>query len=291
MIISRLNGGLGNQLFQYAFGRALSLELRTELALDTSLLQTISKSTTRRDFALDVFAIQARTATAAESLKCRRAVRFGPLAKWATGFSVLKESPANYPVALKEVRDNTALAGYWQSETCFGAHATPIGKELAPNRELSLRSGALVRDITIGSSVAVHVRRGDYVSLPAAARFHGTLPISYYQKAARRVIDQESQPLWVVFSDDVQWCRDALKFPQGEVLFVDHNQGADAWQDLYLMSLCKHHIIANSSFSWWGAWLSEQRGYANQMIHAPTHWFNRGDPYARFRIPQRWARV
>jgi hypothetical protein len=291
MIISRLNGGLGNQMFQYAFGRALSLKLGVELVLDTSLLDTVRRSVTPREFALDAFRIQARAATEAESRKCRRATWLGPLSRWSTGLTVLKESPASYPLSLRANQDNMVLAGYWQSETCFEVHSSRISEEFTPNRKLSKRSEAAAREIASNPSVAVHVRRGDYVSLPAAAQFHGTLPISYYEQAAQVIVGRLTHPLWVVFSDDVEWCRKALGFLEGHVKFIDHNQGADSWQDLQLMSLCQHHIIANSSFSWWGAWLSEQRGYAGQMIHAPKQWFNRNDAYAQFRIPRRWTRV
>lgn len=290
MIISRLDGGLGNQMFQYAFGRALSLERRVELVLDASPLNTARRSVTPRNFALDPFAIQARTATERESLKCYRATRW-PFYGWAIGLTVLKETPASYPVSLPGSQNDMVLAGYWQSETCFDAYANRISEELKPNRDLSKRSEAAAREIADSSSVAIHVRRGDYVSLPAAARFHGTLPISYYEQAAQMIVDRLANPLWVVFSDDLEWCREALSFLNGDVRFIDHNQGPDSWQDLHLMSLCRHHIIANSSFSWWGAWLSEQRGHAGQMIHAPKHWFNGSDPYAQFRIPRRWTRI
>jgi len=291
MIISRLNGGLGNQMFQYAFGRSLALELGVELALDTSLLATARKSTTPRNFALDAFAIHARAATEAESLNCDRATRWVPFSRWTSGFTVLRESPASYPAKLRADKKDMILEGYWQSEICFDAHASRISEEFRPRRDLSRRSEAAAREISGSSAVAIHVRRGDYVSLAAAARFHGALPISYYEQAAGMIRSKETHPLWIVFSDDVEWCREALSFLSGELRFVDHNQGPDSWQDLHLMSLCRHHIIANSSFSWWGAWLSEQRGYSGQMIHAPKRWFRGKDPYAKFRIPERWTRV
>ncbi|VTU34027.1 Glycosyl transferase family 11 [Variovorax sp. SRS16] len=291
MIISRLNGGLGNQLFQYACGRAFSLASGAELVLDLSALESTSRRVTRRHYELSAYAIHARPATRAEALKCRRAMRWGRPGAWMTRLDVLTESPALYPNLLRETRGDTLLAGFWQSETCFARYATEISQDLVPLRALSSQSQKLSEAVASRPSAAIHVRRGDYVNLPSAARFHGTLPMAYYQEAARRIEDRHGQPLWVVFSDDIAWCRGALNFLHGEIVFVDHNQGLDAWQDLQLMSLCRHHIIANSSFSWWGAWLSERRGRAEQMICAPSAWFVHDDPYAQYRIPKRWTRV
>jgi hypothetical protein len=292
VIISRLNGGLGNQLFQYACGRALSLASGVELVLDLSRLGGVDKRITRRDYELGIYALCARATTPIEALNCRRALRWGRLSAWMAGLDVWVEAPSLYLNLQREVRKDTLLAGFWQSELCFANYAAEIWQELMPvHGELSAQSTELVEPLTTGCSVAIHVRRGDYVSLRSAAQFHGTLPASYYQETMQRIKASYTQPLWVVFSDDIEWCRDALPFLGATVLFVDHNQGRDAWQDLYLMSLCKHHIIANSSFSWWGAWLSEQRGYIGQMIYAPRHWFKRADPYALFRVPERWKRI
>lgn len=259
--------------------------------LDLSGLQAGNRKVTRRDYELDAYAIQARTATPGEAQKCRRAMRWSKLGARITGMDVLIESPRLYSNLLRELRSDTVLAGFWQSEICFASCATGIHEELVPRRELSKQNQELAQVIAAAPSVAVHVRRGDYVSLQSAAKFHGTLPMTYYQEAARRIQDRHDRPLWVVFSDDIEWCRGALSFLGSSAMFVGHNQGANAWQDLHLMSLCQHHIIANSSFSWWGAWLSERRGRAEQMIHAPARWFVKSDPYAEYRIPQRWARL
>jgi hypothetical protein len=292
VVISRLDGGLGNQLFQYACGRALSLASGAELVLDRSGLGGVDPRITRRDYELDVYAIRARAATSAEALSCRRALRWGALGAWMTGLAVWRETPSLYPDLPREVLKDTLLSGFWQSELCFAGHAAAICEELVPvHGELSARSRELIEPLTSRSSVAVHVRRGDYVSLRSAARFHGALPLAYYQQAAQRIRARIAQPLWVVFSDDIAWCRDALAFLGDDILFVSHNQGVAAWQDLHLMSLCHHHIMANSSFSWWGAWLSERRGYVDPMIHAPVAWLVKDDPYARYRIPSRWTRI
>jgi hypothetical protein len=287
LVISRLNGGLGNQLFQYAYGRAISLNSGADLALDRSLLEVADGTVTHRNYELDVYGIRARDATPNELRRSRRAMRW----PWLSDMKMRTDSPRLYSELLCKPQRDTLLVGFWQSEMCFVSYAAEIAEELTPRRALSAQSNDLAQIARASPSVAVHVRRGDYVSLQAAAKFHGTLPLSYYQRAARRIQDHEERPCWFVFSDDIEWCRDALLFLGESAIFVGHNQGRDAWQDLHLMSLCQHHIIANSSFSWWGAWLSERRGRVGQMIHAPARWFTKSDPFAEYRIPQRWTKL
>jgi hypothetical protein len=282
---------MGNQLFQYACGRAFALASGGQLVLDVSQLHAINERVTRRDFELDVFGIKARLATAEEMSKTRYATRWGRVGAWMTGLEVRAEAPNLYPNVVHQVRRDTVLEGYWQSEACFAAYAKDIHADLIEQRELSEQSQRIAHIVASAPSVAIHVRRGDYVSLLSAARFHGALPLAYYQQAAQHIQSLDRNVLWVVFSDDIEWCRSALSFLGSTALFVDHNHGCDAWQDLHLMSLCQHHIIANSSFSWWGAWLSERRNRRNQFICAPAKWFVRRDPYADFRIPKRWTRL
>lgn len=291
IIISRLNGGLGNQLFQYACGRAFSLASGGQLVLDISRLHASNDRFTRREYELDVFDIKARFATWEEMSKSRYATHWGRVGAWMTGLEARIEAPRLYPNVLHQVVHDTVLEGYWQSEICFAAYAKEIHTDLITQRKLSAQSERIAHIVAAAPSVAIHVRRGDYVSLPSAAQFHGALPLAYYREAAQRIRALDRNVLWVVFSDDIEWCRGALSFLGSTPLFVDHNHGCDAWQDLQLMSLCQHHIIANSSFSWWGAWLSERRDRRDHFIYAPVKWFVRPDPYADFRIPTRWTRL
>jgi hypothetical protein len=291
ILISRLNGGLGNQLFQYACGRSISLASGVQLVLDASGLQSINHRVTRRDFELDVYGIKARTTTIEEGAKCRRAARWGKIGAWIAGLELVTEAPDVYPNLRHPIECDTVLEGFWQSENCFASHSEDIRADLTPQRELSEQSRRIAQFLEAAPSVAIHVRRGDYVSLQSAARFHGTLPLTYYMEAAQRIRAHDRDAHWVVFSDDIEWCRSTLSFLDAPPLFVDHNQDRDAWQDLHLMSLCRHHIIANSSFSWWGAWLSERHDRKDQMIYAPAKWFVESDPYEEFRIPKRWTRL
>jgi len=151
---------------------------------------------------------------------------------------------------------------------------------------------ALAKQIDLSASVALHIRRGDYVSLVSAARFHGALPLSYYMAAVARVRECVVEPKFFVFSDDQEWCRDNLQLGDSAT-FVGHNTGSDSWQDLVLMGRCRHHVIANSSFSWWGAWLADQRwGVPQRLVIAPACWFS-GQPGQNLsdRFPVHWEMI
>lgn len=135
-------------------------------------------------------------------------------------------------------------------------------------------------------SVSVHVRRGDYVTLASASAYHGLCTLDYYHRAIRHVAERVANPTLFVFSDDPEWTKANLHSPF-PTHYVDHNPAGKAFQDLRLMSLCRHHILANSSFSWWGAWLSRSNG---GLVIAPERWYavNRPTPDL---IPARWIRM
>jgi hypothetical protein len=139
-------------------------------------------------------------------------------------------------------------------------------------------------------SVSVHVRRGDYVTDPAANRVHGTCGSEYYERAAELLCEQVTSPRFFVFSDDPEAARRELRMP-GPAEFIDGNVGQRDWEDLRLMTSCRHHIIANSTFSWWGAWLAH---HDEQVVAAPHAWFRPGAKpghCVRDLIPQSWMLV
>jgi hypothetical protein len=181
--------------------------------------------------------------------------------------------------------------GYWQSYRYFSDVAAPVAAEFEPVEVLSSVSQVLADRIAETPSVAVHVRRGDYVTLPSAANFHGVLPLGYYAQAMESIHLTEPQAHFFVFSDDLAWCKAHLP---GDLpmTFVGHNAGSDAWQDLTLMSHCRHHVIANSSFSWWGAWLADQRwGVTGRRVIAPKRWFAGQQQVSPDRYPEHWEAI
>lgn len=291
MICVRLDGGLGNQLFQYAAGRTLALHLGTELLLDTSTLLRRSRNVTPRDFELSRFRFAGRLATQKEARVLPWMHRIAPISHWVSQWHTYVEKSESYSPQFMYSPDNTFLVGYWQSYKYFENIGATLVDELTPCLPLSIESMVYLNQIEASSAVALHIRRGDYVSRAAAASHHGVLPLSYYQAAIKRIEQNVVSPLYFVFSDDPAWCRSTLPLHNGNAVFVDHNAGPNAWQDLVLMSRCQHHVIANSSFSWWGAWLADQRWSSPQrLVVAPERWFGaRNSQSLTDRFPAHWT--
>jgi hypothetical protein len=271
MIISRLTDGLGNQMFQYAAGRRLAHHLGTDLILDVSLYANQSPTSTPRRYELDFFRIQATIAQA------------GLVHIWRNPpFTTLMDSELYRPEVLN-AHDNTYLIGYWQCERYFEDIRTLIFGEFMPAQSPDEANINTSRKIERSVSISIHVRRGDYVS----NKFHSFLGLDYYRIAVTEITKKIQRPDFFVFSDDPEWCRQNLDivFPY---TLVTHNSGPRAYWDITLMSRCQHNIIANSSFSWWGAWLNRNPG---KIVIAPKQWF--GDPTVDTsdRVPDDWIRL
>jgi hypothetical protein len=295
MIAVRLDGGLGNQLFQYATGRAVALRVGAELLLDIGALGYGGRGRTVRGYELPHFQYRAREATPAElsGLRALRLLRRLPgLNGWAGGWRVHAERGLGHDPGVAKLLDNTYLFGYWQSFRYFEEVAPIVAADLQPAAKLSPASQQLAEALQKESSVALHVRRGDYVSLAAAAQMHGALPLAYYAEAIARVRLAVARPRFYVFSDDPPWCGANLPLSASECVLVNRNSGNQAWLDLTLMGLCRHHIIANSSFSWWGAWLADHQVPANnRQVLAPARWFAGLEHDTRDRYPPHWQAV
>ncbi len=290
MICIRLEGGLGNQLFQYATGRALAIRHSTELVLDTSALNTILPGITSRSYELGHFNLVARFAKPKECRLPSWLRHLPALSKLISPWRMYVENGLGFNPRFTSLPDNTFLVGYWQSYRYFSDVRDMLISDLTLVTPMSAASNDIAIQIESSPSVAIHVRRGDYVSLASAANLHGALPSVYYIDAVREVSQAVHGARFFVFSDDPDWCRSNLQL-NNTAIYVAHNRGTDSWQDLMLMSRCRHHIIANSSFSWWGAWLADQRHRitANRFVVAPARWFS-GQPYSDLsdRFPPHW---
>jgi hypothetical protein len=288
MIIVRLCGGLGNQLFQYAAGRRLSLERQAELVLDLSWYKYTPKSNTLRQYELINYPIQARAAGRNEEILCRlyssRILKYISIPSWP--WSRYHETGFEFNPAFADIKDNTYIDGYWQSYKYFEDVAEIIRKELIPLPIPSALDQSIANQIFATESVSVHVRRGDYVTQKAAANTHGVCQLEYYYAALDTIKQIVPNPHFYVFSDDPDWCKSNLTFP-GSAVFVDHNSDTTAFQDMQLMSRCRHHIIANSSFSWWGAWLNPRK---DKRVIAPKRWFM-DDRSTVSLTPAEWIRL
>jgi hypothetical protein len=288
MIVTRLCGGLGNQMFQYAAGRGLARARGEPLVLDLDWYHRSHASTAARAYELHQYPIMARVASTAERLSYRlRASRFGARCAWLQrGWTVCREASFDYDPSVRHLRGRVYLDGYWQSPRYFEDGADAIRAELTSPRPLGAHDVKVLDLIRHGPSVSVHVRRADYVTNASAAELLGTCAPDYYERACDVVASRVPGIRFFVFSDDVNWSRTALRFP-GPTTFVGHNGPDTAFQDLRLMSLCDHHVIANSSFSWWGAWLDPK---PRQVVVAPCRWFADGRPTATL-MPENWIRL
>jgi hypothetical protein len=275
MIIVSLKGGLGNQMFQYAFGKALSLNLRTDLKFDTSSF----KSDSLRDYALDCFKVSVKKASK-EEVEILKPVNKDiiPYLRYKISNKVLplhkrsyinEQQLVDYSDLLK-IKSDCYLDGYWQSEEYFKSIRESLLKDFVIKYPVEECNKNIFDKIKCSNSVSLHIRRGDYVSNPKTNAKHGVLGLDYYHKAMKIMIVKISNPVFFIFSDDISWAEENLK-SKNEVYFVNNNYDKD-YEDLRLMSNCKNHIIANSSFSWWGAWLSQN---PKKVVIAPKQWFSK----------------
>lgn len=269
MIIVGLTSGLGNQIFQYAAGVALSKQHSVPLKLDTSYYTTHKE----RVYELGAIAIPHGIASEAEVRALRPKNRF--IRRFCRTFNVswidktYYEPTFHYSEAYKKLGPNTYLSGYFQSERYF----QDAGEELRGCLKPVIQPSGPVYEGIISNTlpISLHVRRGDYISDPASSVLFETASIDYYRQAVDllRGFFAPVEPTFYIFSDDLGWARESLNFiPKPQ--FVEGSVDKP-FDDMWLMSLCHHHIIANSSFSWWGAWLNSR---PSKMVIAPRQWFS-----------------
>jgi hypothetical protein len=275
MIISNLIGGLGNQMFQYAAAKSLSVKYNTPLLLDIGGFRNY---TLHNGFELNrVFNISAEIASQAEKNQVlgiysnesiRKLVKRLKFRKLIPSFFVLEPSFKYWP-KINNVPYDCYLEGYWQSDKYFKEIEGVIRSEFNFQIPLSDENRYLASIIDNSNSISLHIRRGDYVKNFKTLSTHGLCSIEYYNSAIRYVLSKVQSPYFFIFSDDINWAKENIKldFP---CLFINNNFGENSYVDMQLMSMCKHNIIANSSFSWWGAWLNKNE---SKVVVAPQKWF------------------
>lgn len=291
MIISQLLGGLGNQMFQYAAAYALADRLHVPCKVDLREFQE-----NPRPYELDRFVGEPQAASAGEvparpglwqARAIRLCARYGLPERWYRGHRFTERRPFSYDERFERLTDPTYLVGYYQSERYFVRVADKIRHAFAFRQEPAGLNAEMITCVSDGNSVSVHVRRGDYVSNPHANRYHGTCKPDYYARAFQYVAGRIETPQFFAFSDDPDWVRANIAFP-GPVTFLTHNIGESSWEDMRLMSHCRHHVIANSSFSWWGAWLDPR---PDKIVVAPAQWMRDPTIEAKDLIPHGWKRL
>jgi hypothetical protein len=268
-------GGLGNQMFQYALGRHLSIVSMQDVVLN---LDWFVAENTRAalNYRLGIFPIWPRIRRsfgegreAALARRVRRRVERAPLVRRLRGVELFVERSLAFDPKVLELRTGAILQGYWQSERYFR------GSEDVVRRDFTFPALSNPRDLEVAAltrsrpCVSVHVRRTDYITNKSAAAFHGLCGLDYYARALEHVSAGIPDLTRVFFSDDPQWVRESFQLAPHDVV-VSWNQDETQYRDMQLMSLCQHHIIANSTFSWWGAWLDPS---PTKRVVAPKQWF------------------
>ncbi len=275
MIVTRLMGGLGNQMFQYAAGKALAQKLNTSLELDLSFLHKKNGIETKRDFALDVFRLKPVFLSETlypDFLKLKENRMFRIInrkAPFLLSRHYLSEKRFPFDPDFFNSKNNTFLDGFWQTEKYFKDISGLIRTDFEFTLPLDSRNAALSAEISSSDSAGIHVRRGDYVNDKVTNAYHGVCGIEYYRRGVEELSRIYPDLRWYVFSDDAKWVRENLSFIPG-MSVIDHNTGSSSYKDMQLMSQCRHQIIANSSFSWWAAWLNKNK---DKTVIAPEKWF------------------
>ena len=327
MIIVRLIGGLGNQMFQYAAGRRLAEKHSTILKLDVTGFEEYKL----HRYSLHCFYVWEHIATKDEIEEIQHqpqieAINILNRSKSETEYVhddsrnllnrlkrkfILKPEPEiqqsisqaqlereqysrlliekhfHLNEEVLESQNNIILDGYWQSEKYFSDITDILHREFTIKYPQDWQSRRFTDLIQETDSISLHLRRTDYVQNALTNKIHGTCDQSYYDRCVRYIAEQVSNPHFFVFSDEPQWARENLKlgFP---MTIVDCNDASRNYEDLRLMSMCNHNIIANSSFSWWGAWLNSN---PSKLVLAPQEWFNDKTRNPKDLIPEQWVKL
>jgi hypothetical protein len=301
MVIIKLQGGLGNQMFQYALGRHLAIKNKMELKIDLSFLldRTPRKNFTLRDYNLYIFNIQEKFAT---KYDIKKVVGFLPSSFYGRLVNKLYyifkknilpdvrmlEKQHNFSPDILDLHGNLYLDGYWQTEKYFKDISNTIKKDFSFKNLLTGYTLGLVQKILKTESVFISVRRGDYVTDLKVNKRFGVLDSSYYQRAIKYIAEKIDNPEFFIFSDDIDWCirnfninykHTFVKYEHGELKFCN---------DMHLMSLCKHSIVSNSTFAWWGAWLNNN---PDKIVIAPRKWFTDKSINIIDVIPDNWIKL
>ena len=277
-----LQGGLGNQMFQYAFFLSMAAKYQ-RVTYNTAWYNV---NTCHNGFELQrLFGIPPQ-GSQSQLLLLRAIRRLKHLGIQLAGINLVQDT---IPTTYRQYRPSehvNLFDGYWQSEKFFAAITEHVRKTFQWDlSQLNSKSHEILSKINNSkAAISLHVRRGDYLAPEASDLYTGICTESYYSKAISRIKSEISDATFFVFSDDIQWAKENL--PLKKAIFVDHNRRLDSWQDMLLMSQCDHNIIANSSFSWWGAWLNPN---PRKIVITPSRFLNIGNNADL--IPSVWLKI
>ncbi|TMI97235.1 MAG: alpha-1,2-fucosyltransferase [Bacteroidetes bacterium] len=285
MIISNIIGGLGNQMFQYAAGRTLAHLNNTFIKLDVS---SFSESKLRT-FDLLSFNANIGFATKEEINNLLPVHNFEKAFQYLSPLkkrSYYREKEFSFDKKVLELGSNVYLKGYFQSEKYFLPAKDIIRSDFTFKKEYLKNIEDFSASLKKGGSVSVHIRRGDFEKDPITIDYHGTLDTGYYNSAIELIRSRVPNATFYFFSDNINWVKENLQIHNA--VFVSNIITKNHIEDLYLMSQCNHNIIANSSFSWWGAWLNNN---PEKIVIAPKKWFNKGPNDTQDLIPSEWIKI
>ncbi|MHB8710418.1 MAG: alpha-1,2-fucosyltransferase [Minisyncoccota bacterium] len=297
MIIARLSGGIGNQLFQYALGRNLSFKNDVELKIEISDFDDPKNTRIYKLGAFNINAILANNNDLKEiglpDMKSknflgriiRKIFRIFDGGKLIHKRKFVIEPRFQFCPDILKIENSCYLSGVWQSEKYFKDIEKVIRKEFTLKNKPSVGAENWIGKVRECDSVSIHIRRGDYVNSPKTNQFHGVCSLKYYNEAIALIVQKIANPVFFVFSDDIAWARANLK-TRYSIEYVSDKKIPD-YEELIIMSRCKHNILANSSFSWWGAWLNEN---PDKIVIAPKKWFV-GNTDTTDLIPASWIRL
>lgn len=278
MIISKVTGGLGNQLFQYAIGYTLAKDRKTKLYLDINDF----KNYKLRSFKLDQFNVDYSKMTSIHKAVVILSNKTQLVSKY---FPIL-------PKTIKEkdripdfenIHGSLYLIGFWQNPNYFEKYKKDLLIQFTLKDELSNEYLKLKSEMNKGESVAIHIRRGDYANNKHTLSVHGLMPLSYYKSAVKKIKTSSKKHKYFIFSDDPKWVKSNFTFINNYHL-VSEKINSDL-EELFLISECKHQIIANSTFSWWGAWLNQ---YPKKQVIAPKNWMKAKKNIIKYIYPKDW---
>lgn len=282
-------------MFQYALGRALSLKNNTTLVLNTSYVDSklpIKSISTPMRYELDIFAIKATLER--NIIRTSRLYPFAKTEYWLrhqynqTKYRYVDEKQHHFQPAFLEVKNNSYLKGNFQSELYFKAFEDIIRSDFTFKNSLTGLNKELAAQINATNAVSLHIRRGDYIALKQNVQKFAQIPLSFYHQAIQTISEKMENPVFFVFSDDINWVKEHLKvdFP---LVFVSNNHTSEtSYIDMQLMSMCQHQIICNSTFSWWAAWLNHN---PQKMVIAPQNWFADKRINSADIIPSQWIKL
>lgn len=292
MIIIKLIGWLWNQMFQYALWKSLSIKYKTDFKFDISWFKQYKS----HKYCLESFNISRNYASKNEIPFYQKIFSKNKYINiWILIIRlVCKRLNPHHSIEKQFNFDQTILwisswyvEWYFQTEKYFMNYEDDIRKDFKFIIPPSERNQEYINIIHSCNAVSLHIRRWDYVSNPSAKSFHGTCNLNYYRKAIEIIKTKIENPVFFIFSDDMNWAKENLIIEE-KGYYVDFNNIDTNYEDMRLMSLCKHNIIANSSFSWWGAWLNKNK---EKIVIAPKKWFNNKKINFNDIIPANWIKI